>query len=378
VAHFLMDPGPGLLQSKRFCFSLKMKLITTMASLLVLVLFASPNEAKSAPRLFLIETAGNKKIIGHHGDQMVNPDRGTLLDGSDNDNGASEDYVDSDDHDQVCKVRTLHGAEGGEKSKKPCVFPFRHHGQEFTNCTTYGNPFSRAWCSVEVDPVTGNHVQGQLGYCRTGCGFEMTEREKELVKEEFSKAGCLGQTLYHLAQMGQSLYYTPRDFAMTMVEQCLHHYQEMRDKFMVACHKYRHSRDCITRDEEGGGLRVKDGCFGDLIARYVGRPGKSDEEGIHCHLYCPVRDPDMAERGTFEDGGNRTSYTRCSLTEDQLSEADLEAANDEGKENDEEPENDDDQENDEEPENDDDEELDETDVRKESFDVTVGRSYTIT
>ena len=41
---------------------------------------------------------------------MVNPDRGTLLDGSDNGNGASEEYVDSDDHDQVCKVHTLHGA----------------------------------------------------------------------------------------------------------------------------------------------------------------------------------------------------------------------------------------------------------------------------
>merc|ERR1712111_30942 len=38
---------------------------------------------------------------------------------------------------------------GGPSSGKNCIFPFKHQGRTYNECTTYG--LGQKWCSVEVD-----------------------------------------------------------------------------------------------------------------------------------------------------------------------------------------------------------------------------------
>merc|ERR1712029_365525 len=57
---------------------------------------------------------------------------------------------------------------GGPSSGKNCIFPFKHQGRTYNECTTYG--LGQKWCSVEVDSK-GVHKRGQglYGLCGSSC-----------------------------------------------------------------------------------------------------------------------------------------------------------------------------------------------------------------
>ena len=44
---------------------------------------------------------------------------------------------------------------GGTRFPQRCVFPFRHNGNTYHECTSVKDPDGRRWCSVKVD---GNQI----------------------------------------------------------------------------------------------------------------------------------------------------------------------------------------------------------------------------
>ena len=61
---------------------------------------------------------------------------------------------------------------GGDDPGKSCVFPFKHLGVIYTECTSAaaGNSDEdpKPWCSTLTD-VGGTHVAGKWGYCAPEC-----------------------------------------------------------------------------------------------------------------------------------------------------------------------------------------------------------------
>ena len=51
---------------------------------------------------------------------------------------------------------------------KPCVFPFRYAGVEYTECTPRDSDTGQPWCATEVDSE-GWVVDHKWGDCDTGC-----------------------------------------------------------------------------------------------------------------------------------------------------------------------------------------------------------------
>merc|ERR1711936_679355 len=63
---------------------------------------------------------------------------------------------------------------GGPAAGSNCVFPFTFSGTTYTGCAEWiygGQPEGTRWCSTQVDPATGEHVnnQGNYGFCPTPC-----------------------------------------------------------------------------------------------------------------------------------------------------------------------------------------------------------------
>ena len=63
---------------------------------------------------------------------------------------------------------------GGPAAGSNCVFPFTFSGTTYTGCAEWiygGQPEGTRWCSTQVDPATGEHVnnQGNYGFCPTTC-----------------------------------------------------------------------------------------------------------------------------------------------------------------------------------------------------------------
>merc|ERR1711988_1998147 len=58
--------------------------------------------------------------------------------------------------------------EGGPSSNQKCVFPFRHDGIVYNECTTAG--LGQPWCSVATY-INGTHINGQglYGLCPKTC-----------------------------------------------------------------------------------------------------------------------------------------------------------------------------------------------------------------
>ena len=56
----------------------------------------------------------------------------------------------------------------GPFSNNPCVFPFEYNGVKYNECTNVEASRTMPWCSVRVD-AQETHVQGNWGYCDTGC-----------------------------------------------------------------------------------------------------------------------------------------------------------------------------------------------------------------
>jgi len=50
----------------------------------------------------------------------------------------------------------------GPSANKPCIFPFKFNGTEYSTCTYASSHSGEPWCSTEVDP-NGNHLYGRYG-----------------------------------------------------------------------------------------------------------------------------------------------------------------------------------------------------------------------
>ena len=63
---------------------------------------------------------------------------------------------------------------GGPAAGSDCIFPFTFSGTTYTGCAEWiygGQPEGTKWCSTQVDPATGEHInnQGNYGFCPTTC-----------------------------------------------------------------------------------------------------------------------------------------------------------------------------------------------------------------
>ena len=54
---------------------------------------------------------------------------------------------------------------------KYCQFPFKHKGRQYSTCALEQSS-GRYWCATEVNPMTGEMVQGRRGYCDPNCPKE--------------------------------------------------------------------------------------------------------------------------------------------------------------------------------------------------------------
>ena len=101
------------------------------------------------------------------------------------------------DHSQQSKNDACVTVDG-----RQCVFPFRFNGLSFSGCTWHYS--TKAWCSTQVDNVTGVHIGGNKGNCGIGCfippmprnrlpqtRLTSSEAEADLLKDIFIQdLGC--------------------------------------------------------------------------------------------------------------------------------------------------------------------------------------------
>ena len=67
----------------------------------------------------------------------------------------------------------------GPDANKSCIFPFKHNGKVYTNCTLDGDSSGGAWCSTLVDE-TGNHMGGShWGRCAQNCFSSIPRHQAE-------------------------------------------------------------------------------------------------------------------------------------------------------------------------------------------------------
>ena len=57
--------------------------------------------------------------------------------------------------------------EDGPQKNSNCVFPFKHQGKEYNECTDVNDDNKKLWCSTQVN-AAGEHVRGNWGYCPNG------------------------------------------------------------------------------------------------------------------------------------------------------------------------------------------------------------------
>jgi len=70
----------------------------------------------------------------------------------------------------------------GPSANKPCIFPFKFNGTEYSTCTYASSHSGEPWCSTEVDP-NGNHLYGRYGKwgnCDDDCPTEYSALEDDI------------------------------------------------------------------------------------------------------------------------------------------------------------------------------------------------------
>ena len=63
---------------------------------------------------------------------------------------------------------------------KYCQFPFKHNGRQYSKCA-FEQSSSRFWCATEVNPETGEMVEGRRGYCEPNCPKEHDIKEPDTI-----------------------------------------------------------------------------------------------------------------------------------------------------------------------------------------------------
>ena len=67
----------------------------------------------------------------------------------------------------------------GPDANKSCMFPFKHKGKVYSNCTLDGDSSEGAWCSTSVDG-DGNHIGGShWGTCDQNCFISPGEHQAQ-------------------------------------------------------------------------------------------------------------------------------------------------------------------------------------------------------